>query len=1025
MTQYKKFVATAATATLVASAIVPVASAAGFTDVENNGHAQAINALADQGIINGYPDGTFKPNKELTRSDVVKLLGKYLVSKGYSVPADAKTKQRFTDVPVNYKDQELVEYAALVKDAGVFQGSNNNLNAANKITRGQMALVVVRALDALNGTDLVSFVAEQDFEREVIDLDAASKEQQGAIDVLDFFDITKTPNYNPKSSTTRGQFASFLYRAINVELEVPEVELTVKNVQVVDATTLNVTLSDDTAHVVKLNKALEANKATEVTFTIDEKEYSATVTYEVEELKVDSVKAINTTTVEVKFNKEVEKIDDITVTDTKTGEKIYVKEIKLAQDKKSATVTLFDALKSNSTYEVATKVAGKTFASSFNFVIGQPKTIELASQTVADNGKLTYKVLDENGLDITAFTAVDIESDKNNVFSYSNGAVTVDWKDDVTSAFLKLSVKKDGKVIAESSRVTVSTKAAPVATSLDSVWTVGEGNFAADDFKAEKSVALGSTNKAVKFQVLDQYGEPVNGATVQYTSLDASVAVIDKNSGAVTPRKEGKVAVKAELVVDGKVVDTKIVELTVTAAAKLTTIELAKTEANLTLGGNNAEVTYKTLDQFGNEFAVSEDTEVKVTTADEKVAKANVADGTVTITAVGEGSTSITLTVGTLEKTIAVKVAKVGTIVDYTVEGFVEDLKTKDDGKTATVTENQMTVAIYGKDANGTLATTPTSATFTVTDKDGKVITAASSNGSVASQTISSSALEAGQTYTLTAKVGTLTVATKTFTVTENGVAPTVKLVKDKLTVKGGTTVKAELDKLIQFTANENVDVAITGLDYISNNTSVVASSTADNLNFSTTVDGTADVFVSAIKVNVTAKDGATNVDPKLLGNFTIENDWKFAFTTDNTAPKFAVPTEIKLEENILKFNVSFDDVLYFNNKNADSIDKLVAGKGVAFAYINAFKVGTENIKVNADQINTSNQFAKLLEDGKTFEVQIDATDLDLTNGVNIQFALPEGAAELTDVLGNAVKNSAVYVIKKGNDNKITITESK
>ncbi|RKQ12987.1 S-layer homology domain-containing protein [Ureibacillus endophyticus] len=254
--KYKKFVATAATATLVASAIAPVASAAGFSDVANNTHAEAINALAADKVINGYPDGTFKPNKDLTRSDVVKLLGKYLVSKGYSVPADAKTVQRFNDVPVDYKDQELVEYAALVKDAGVFKGSNNNLNAANKITRGQMALVVVRALDELNNVDLVNFVAGQDFDKEVIDLNSASKEQQGAIDVLDFFDITKTSKFNPNSTTTRGQFASFLYRAINTDFS-DVTDVVVESVTAINNTTVEVTFKEAVTDLASLNFAIE------------------------------------------------------------------------------------------------------------------------------------------------------------------------------------------------------------------------------------------------------------------------------------------------------------------------------------------------------------------------------------------------------------------------------------------------------------------------------------------------------------------------------------------------------------------------------------------------------------------------------------------------------------------------------------------------------------------------------------------------------------------------------------------------
>ncbi len=80
--KYKKFVATAATATLVASAIVPVASAAGFSDVAGNDHEVAINALADAGIINGYADGSFKPNQTINRGQVVKLLGRYLEAQG-------------------------------------------------------------------------------------------------------------------------------------------------------------------------------------------------------------------------------------------------------------------------------------------------------------------------------------------------------------------------------------------------------------------------------------------------------------------------------------------------------------------------------------------------------------------------------------------------------------------------------------------------------------------------------------------------------------------------------------------------------------------------------------------------------------------------------------------------------------------------------------------------------------------------------------------------------------------------------
>ena len=144
--KYKKFIVGAASAALVASAVAPVASAKDFKDTKGNTHEVAIDALSDAGVITGYPDGSFLPNKTLTRSDVVKLMGKWLVSEGYKVPTDYKTNMRFNDLKSTSND-ELLQYAAVVKDNGVFNGSNGNLLAGDNITRENMAVVIVRAFD--------------------------------------------------------------------------------------------------------------------------------------------------------------------------------------------------------------------------------------------------------------------------------------------------------------------------------------------------------------------------------------------------------------------------------------------------------------------------------------------------------------------------------------------------------------------------------------------------------------------------------------------------------------------------------------------------------------------------------------------------------------------------------------------------------------------------------------------------------------------------------------------------------------
>ncbi|MFJ7648963.1 S-layer homology domain-containing protein [Lysinibacillus sp. NPDC097279] len=94
--------------------LIPVASAAGFSDVAGNDHELAINALSDTGIINGYAEGSFKPNQTINRGQVVKLLGRYLEAQGQEIPAVWNTKQRFNDLPVT-AEAELVKYAALAK----------------------------------------------------------------------------------------------------------------------------------------------------------------------------------------------------------------------------------------------------------------------------------------------------------------------------------------------------------------------------------------------------------------------------------------------------------------------------------------------------------------------------------------------------------------------------------------------------------------------------------------------------------------------------------------------------------------------------------------------------------------------------------------------------------------------------------------------------------------------------------------------------------------------------------------------
>ena len=57
-------------------------SAGAFSDVtqETSPYAQAIDALYEQGVIEGYPDGTYRPEQSYTREEFAQLLNKLLAA---------------------------------------------------------------------------------------------------------------------------------------------------------------------------------------------------------------------------------------------------------------------------------------------------------------------------------------------------------------------------------------------------------------------------------------------------------------------------------------------------------------------------------------------------------------------------------------------------------------------------------------------------------------------------------------------------------------------------------------------------------------------------------------------------------------------------------------------------------------------------------------------------------------------------------------------------------------------------------
>jgi uncharacterized protein len=107
-------------------------------------HADAIERLANAGVIAGFPDGTFRPNNPVTRGQLARLLVNYIES---ATGEELELGEPFPDVPAN-SDLGIVLRKA--RAAGIFNGTDSGeAQPQRPIRRDQAASLFVRSLDQL------------------------------------------------------------------------------------------------------------------------------------------------------------------------------------------------------------------------------------------------------------------------------------------------------------------------------------------------------------------------------------------------------------------------------------------------------------------------------------------------------------------------------------------------------------------------------------------------------------------------------------------------------------------------------------------------------------------------------------------------------------------------------------------------------------------------------------------------------------------------------------------------------------
>jgi len=114
------------------------AFAANFEDVEGD-YEKAINTLAGLGVVTGYEDGTFKPERIVTRAEMAKLIVEIL---GYG-DLVAGSKSNFADTQGHWADA----WIALAAGRGIVVGDGDgNFRPDAQVSYDEAITMIVRAL---------------------------------------------------------------------------------------------------------------------------------------------------------------------------------------------------------------------------------------------------------------------------------------------------------------------------------------------------------------------------------------------------------------------------------------------------------------------------------------------------------------------------------------------------------------------------------------------------------------------------------------------------------------------------------------------------------------------------------------------------------------------------------------------------------------------------------------------------------------------------------------------------------------
>lgn len=196
-----------------ALAIAPVNAFAASSDINGHWAEKTITAWQDKGLISGYQDGTFKPNKPTTRAEFTRIMNQAL-------GLDKKGNVAFTDVSPS--DWFYHDVAIALGEAYTAGYPDGTFKPNEIITRAQAAVFIANAIGSKGGS-VASFT-------DSASIPAWARDSVGAIVEKGYMSGYPDGSFKPNAVLTRAEAVSTLNRIMGIADDKKDTTVTDKDV---------------------------------------------------------------------------------------------------------------------------------------------------------------------------------------------------------------------------------------------------------------------------------------------------------------------------------------------------------------------------------------------------------------------------------------------------------------------------------------------------------------------------------------------------------------------------------------------------------------------------------------------------------------------------------------------------------------------------------------------------------------------------------------------------------------------------